>query len=192
MSLSVSTKLEAVNYMLTAIGEAPVNQLGGATVVDTAIAEQVLDEMSRSVQSIGWHFNSENNYPLSRNSDKQIQIGNDVVRVDVSKIKYPDIDVVQRGLLLYDKKNHTYAFNTDLEAEIIRLLDWTELPQPFKTYITVKAARVFQTKMVGSRELGAQLAEDELSALASLKEFEADTGDYSIFDNYSVASILDR
>lgn len=192
MALSITSKLDAINWMLASVGEAPINQLGGATTVDADVAEQTLDEISRQVQSIGWHFNTEKHYPLVRANDKRISITSDIVRVDVSSFDYLNIDVVQRGAYLYDKKNHTYEFDYDLLADLIRLVDWDYLPQPFRTYITTKATRVFQTKVVGSEALANQLATDEASAFAALREYEADTGDYSVFDNYDVASVLDR
>ena len=111
MALSITSKLDAINWMLSSIGEAPVNQLGGATTVDADIAEQTLNEISRQVQSIGWHFNTENHYPLVRANDKRISITSDIVRVDVSKFDYPNIDPVQRGAYLYDNKKHTYFFD---------------------------------------------------------------------------------
>jgi hypothetical protein len=192
MALSITSKLDAINWMLSSIGEAPINQLGGATTVDADVAEQTLDEISRQVQSIGWHFNTENHYPVVRANDKRISITSDIVRIDVSSFDYLNIDVVQRGAYLYDKKNHTYEFDYDLLVDLIRLVDWEYLPQPFRTYITTKATRVFQTKVVGSESLANQLATDEASAFAALREYEADTGDYSVFDNYDVASVLDR
>lgn len=192
MALSITSKLDAINWMLSSIGEAPINQLGGSTTVDADVAEQTLDEISRQIQSIGWHFNTEKHFPLVRANDKRISITSDVVRVDVSKSDYPKIDPVQRGAYLYDNTNHTYEFDYDLEADIVRLMDWDYLPQPFRTYITTKATRVFQTKVVGSEALSNQLAIDEASAFAALREYEADTGDYSVFDNYDVASVLDR
>lgn len=192
MALSVTSKLDAINWMLSSIGESPINQLGGSTTVDADVAEKTLDEISRQIQSIGWHFNTEKHYPLIRANDKRISITSDIVRIDVSKFDYPDIDPVQRGSYLYDNKNHTYEFDYDLEADLVKLLDWEYLPQPFKTYITTKATRVFQIKVVGSEALSNQLAVDEASAFAALREYEADTGDYSIFDNYDVASVLDR
>jgi hypothetical protein len=192
MALSITSKLDAINWMLSSIGEAPINQLGGATTVDADVAEQTLDEISRQVQSIGWHFNTEKHYPLIRANDKRISITSDIVRIDVSKFDYPNIDPVQRGAYLYDNKNHTYEFDYDLEADLVKLMDWDYLPQPFRTYIATKATRVFQTKVVGSESLANQLATDEASAFAALREYEADTGDYSVFDNYDVASVLDR
>ena len=59
------TELEAVNVLLTTIGEAPVNTLTGNQVTDVTIARQVLNEVSREVQSQGWYFNTENGVTLT-------------------------------------------------------------------------------------------------------------------------------
>lgn len=191
MSLALTSRLEAVNSMLMSIGEAPINQLDGLTV-DASIAEATLDEVSRAVQSIGWHFNTEKDFPLTRSVDNRIPLTSDIVRVDLVSHEYINIDAVQRNGFLYDRKNHTYTFDKDLKAEVVRLLDWDDLPQPARSYIMVKATRMFQTRVVGSDTLAGQLAADELSALVVLKEFDADTADHTVFDNYSVAQVLDR
>ena len=44
------TELEAVNVLLTTIGEAPVYSLSGKQTTDVAIAQQVLNEVNREVQ----------------------------------------------------------------------------------------------------------------------------------------------
>lgn len=191
MSLALTSRLEAVNSMLMSIGEAPINQLDGLTV-DASIAEATLDEVSRAVQSIGWHFNTEKDFPLVRSLDNRIPLTSDIVRVDLVAHEYINIDAVQRNGFLYDRKNHTYTFDKDLKAEVVRLLDWDDLPQPARSYIIVKATRMFQTRVVGSDTLAGQLAADELSSLVVLKEFDADTADHTVFDNYSVAQVLDR
>jgi len=191
MALSSISKLEAVISMLSSIGEAPINQLNEATV-DSAIAVATLDEVSRNVQSIGWHFNTDSDFPLAKNADGTVTISSDIVRVDIDSALYPSVDVVQRNGLLYDRKNHTNVFTIELKAEIIRLLDWDDLPQPFRAYVTAKAARILQQRMVGSTEIGSQLAQDEINALVALREFDGDTGDYNIFDAYDVAKVLQR
>lgn len=177
--------------MLSSIGEAPINQLDEATV-DSAIAVATLDEVSRNVQAIGWHFNTDSDFPLAKNTDGTITVSSDIVRIDVDQNLYPSVDVVQRNGKLYDRKNHTYVFTIDLKAEIVRLMEWDDLPQPFRAYITAKAARIFQQRMVGSNDLSQQLAQDEMTALVVLKEFEADTADHNIFDAYDVAKVLQR
>ena len=58
-----TTELEAVNIMLSTIGEAPVNNLDSG-LVDAETAETILKNVSRDVQSHGWNFNSEPDYTL--------------------------------------------------------------------------------------------------------------------------------
>lgn len=178
--------------MLSAIGESPINSLGTGTSVDARLAEQILDETDRNIQLVGWHFNTEKEYPLSRAVDNTITLANNVVRVDVDKDLYPDVNVVQRGVRLYDLKNHTYAFAQDLKGEVIYLLSFEELPDAAKQYITVRSARVFQDRVVGSTDAARSLLGDEANALALLREFDNDTGDFSIFDSYDVARTILR
>ncbi len=51
------TKLEAVNDILLSIGEKPVNGLTSG-LPDAALAEAVLDKISRQVQLEGWNSNT--------------------------------------------------------------------------------------------------------------------------------------
>jgi len=78
-----TTELESVNTMLSTIGEPPVNSLTGQQTADAAIAKNILDEVSRDVQTAGWHFNTQYGVTLSPSSDGTISIGSDIVRVDV-------------------------------------------------------------------------------------------------------------
>ena len=59
------TELEAVNVLLTTIGEQPINSFWNQTT-DVTIARQVLNEVNREVQSQGWHFNTETDVTRSR------------------------------------------------------------------------------------------------------------------------------
>ena len=68
------TELEAVNVLLTTIGETPVNTLTGNQVTDVTIAKQVLNEISREVQAQGWHFNTEDGVELMPNEFKKILV----------------------------------------------------------------------------------------------------------------------
>ncbi len=184
------TELEAVNIMLSVIGEAPVNTLEGVSTVDVIQAKAILTEVSREVQSVGWHFNSEREYPLVPDVNKEILLAANMVRVDVDTTIA--VDVVQRGTKLYDKQNHTFQFSEALKAEVIFLLPFDEIPQAARQFIMIRAARIFQDRMVGSDILHKFTDEDEKKALADLKEAEGDTGDFTIFDNYDVARTLLR
>jgi hypothetical protein len=184
------TELEAVNVMLSVIGEAPVNTLEGAATVDVIQAKAILSQVSREVQSVGWHFNTEREYPLLPDVNGEIILASNMVLVDADT--EPDVDVAQRGNKLYDRKNHTFQFKKTLKAEVIYLLGFEDLPQVARQFIVIRAARIFQDRMVGSDTLHGFSAEDEKKALADLKELEGDTGDYSIFDHWDVARTLWR
>ena len=98
------------------------------------------------------------------------------------------IDVVQRGLSLFDRSNNTTVFNRDLKVNQTRLLDWDSLPEPARRYITLRASRIFQGRVVGSRELESLIARDEYIARANLLEFDSGSADRTIFDSYDVAA----
>lgn len=194
MSLIATTKLEAVNTLLKTIGEAPVATLVGNESLATDVQEAIstLDEVSREVQSAGWTFNREKDYPLTRAADNQIVVPLNAAKVDVDKDVYYDIDPVLRGTKLYDRTSHTYYFTKDLKAEIVFLLEFEELPETARRYILLRASRMFQDRAVGSSDIRQTAAADETAALYALQEEEGESGDYSIFDNYTVSRTLDR
>ena len=180
---TLTTQLEAVNSMLGHIGESPVDSIAtpSALPVSASTALTILDEVSREVQSDGWHFNTEKDVTLSPdagNSDK-IVLDTDVIEADVLD---HSSDIVPRGLTLYDRKENTTAFTKDIKVTLTRLLDWDSLPEPARRYITLRAARVLQGRIVGSRELEALIARDEYMAKARLEEFYAKSSDRTIFD----------
>ena len=191
MTTTVTTKLEAINVMLTAIGESPVNTITSSTTTDVSIAIQILDNVSREVQSVGWHFNTDTNYLLAKNSSDQIVLPTNCLRVDNSN-KDADLDLVERGRKLWDRENHTYTITKDIRVNITWFLEFTELPETARRYITIRAARIFQYRMLASETLHTFHQVDELSALSALKEHEGDTRDHSIFDNYSTYRVIDR
>jgi len=184
---TLTSKLEAVNSMLGHIGESPVNSISNtnALPVSAATAISALDEVSRAVQSEGWNFNTEVNVSLSPAGDGTITLSDDIIEMDPID---SSIDVVQRGLGLFDRSNNTTVFTSDLKVNQTRLLDWDSLPEPARRYVTLSASRVFQGRVVGSRELEALIARDEYTARAKLLEFDAGSSDRTIFDSYDVAS----
>ena len=184
---NLTSKLEAVNSMLGHIGESPVNSISNtnALPVSAATAISALDEISRAVQSEGWQFNTEVNVSLSPAGDGTITLSGDILELDPIDTS---IDVVQRGLSLFDRSNNTTVFTKDLKVNQTRLLDWDSLPEPARRYITLRASRVFQGRIVGSRELEALIARDEYKAYAALMDFDSGSSDSTIFDNYDVAT----
>ena len=192
MTTTVTTKLEATNVMLTAIGESPVNTITSSTTTDVSIAIQILDNVSREVQSVGWHFNSDQDYKLLPNSSSQVELPSNCLRIDTSGTSQHN-DYVERSRKLWDRKKHTHTITDAIVyVDIVWFLEFTELPETARRYITIRAARIFQDRMLASETLHAFHQVDELSALSALKEHEGDTRDHSIFDNYSTYRVIDR
>lgn len=181
------TELEAVNVLLTTIGEAPVNTLDGNQVTDVAIAKQVLNEVSREVQSQGWHFNTEDNVELNPNGFNEIVTPADIARIDAD-----DYNVVPREGKLFDLETRSYTFTAKLKVTIIYFQDFLVLPDTAKKYITTRAARIFSDRMLNSESIHKMLARDEQKAFIDLRAFEGDTADFNMMDSYAVARVMNR
>lgn len=184
---SSMTELEAVNVLLTTIGEAPINTLSGNNVTDVTIARQVLTEVSREVQSQGWHFNTEPDVVLTPDQFGFINVPADTARIDSD-----DRNVTVRGGKLFDIDQRTFNFDTQVKVEIVLYIDFDSLPDTAKKYITTRAARVYSDRMTNSETIHRMLARDEQQALVDLKAYEGDTGDYNMMDSYSVARVMNR
>lgn len=185
------SKLEAVNTMLTLVGDSPVNTLS-ATTSNAQIAELILDEVTKEFQYQGWHFNTENNVTLPRDNANKIQVPDNALSVDIDDQVYPSLDIIIRGDYLYDKANHTYEFNSELKAEVIYFLAWDNLPEVAKRYVVLRAGRIFSQRLIGSAEQNATNTVDENQALRELVYWDEQMADFTIWDNYSVSRVLDR
>ncbi len=148
MSLSPTTKLEAVNTMLTSIGEQPVQTDDFAGLSDAAIAAQILDNVSRAVQSRGWIFNTDLDDELVADSSLGnkgvINIPNNVLRVDVtSRVRDGATDIVERGRQLYDRQTNNNLFDagTKVKVNLVKHLVFEDLPEPARRYIAIRSAQ---------------------------------------------------
>ena len=99
---------------------------------------------------------------------------------------------MQRGLTLYYRKKHTDVWSKEVKASITFELEFTDMPEQFRHYITVKAARIFANRFLGSREIEGFALRDEIEAKARAVDSDAEASDRTIFDNYSVLRVLDR
>jgi len=190
--MTPNSTLEAVNIMLSSIGEAPVNRLSSG-LVEAETAETLLKQTSRSVQAEGWHFNRETDVEIAPNLAGEIVLASNTIRADMMQnSSNTNFDLVQRGGKMYDRQNHTFKVNSSVKLDVVYELDFENLPAVARRYITVKAARVLQDYVVGSPDMHTILREDEMAALIELKDFENETSDYNIGDNYDVYRVIDR
>jgi hypothetical protein len=185
-----TSKLDAVNTMLSSIGEAPVSSLSSG-LIEAEIAESILNTIDREVQSMGWHFNTELNKSFAQDTLGQILLPADILRADAT-LKANAPNLVQRGLKMYDRVNHTFVISTDAALDVVLQLLFDDLPEVAKRYIVLRATRIFQDRVVGSNTLHDFQQRDEAEALVQLKDFDKAADDHNIFDNYDTFSIIDR
>ena len=180
MTVAATTELECINIMLAAIGEAPVNSLTGTVPVDVRLAQSTLTEVNKQVQSEGWSFNTEIDVTLTRNASNNIVLGTDVLRVDAQTHDHPSINPIQRGLKLYDRKNNTFIFDVDLKCTVVYFISFDELPEQARSYMTIKAARIFVDRLVSDQSLRTYTQEDEIRARSVLMETDLSNADHNI------------
>ena len=178
---AVSTELDAVNQILSSVGQAPVTTLDLQNP-EVAIVTNTLREVNRMVQADGWIFNTEKGITLTPDSStKKIVLPLDILQVDCNDKSRGTLDIVRRNGAIYDRKNHTDVFDGPLTVDVIYLFDFTDVPPAIQTYITARTARMCTVKMVGDSALNRLLAEQEITTRASALEYECTQGDYSMF-----------
>ena len=178
--MNKSTKLDAVNIILSNIGQSPVTALDtGNPLVETA--ELVLNEINRTVQAEGWIFNTEYHYPLPVDQNGEIAIPDNILQIDLPPGS--DKTVVQRKGKLYNRTDHTYEFDGPLNLDIVWHEDFEDVPEAIKQYIIIRAANVFAGRSVGSGEAVRFGQQEEAQARASAMEYETQQGDYSFFSD---------
>ena len=177
-----TTELQAINTILSIIGEAPVSSITTNIGSDVSIAKQILDESSVTMQSKGWNFNTEESYSLALDSNNKIPVPTNAIWVTT---RSPDSTkkVIIRDGFLYDKENHTYTHSDSIKVDMIILLPFTELPEFARRYIVTIAGRRFQARYLGSKELAGFTEQDEATALTTCEQLDAANEKQNILSN---------
>lgn len=191
-TLTPFTELEAVNDIISMLGESPVATLEENQVIEASLALRFLRNENRRFQTRGWMFNTEPGMTLNPTSSGYIELPRNTLKADTVGGS-AGTDVVIRGNRLYDRGNHTYQFEDPVEVDLIIGLTFEELPSSARNYVTVKAARTFQDRYAGDEALHAYTRDDERYALMVVLEEEMEQADPNMLtDSNSIRSITAR
>lgn len=184
LPVTPTTLLQAVNELLTAVGTTPVNTLNVSGLTDAAIAQDVIGGVSREVQSRGWWFNTVRSMSLAP-SGGNITVPANMLscRPALANSASPgeSAHFVMREGKLYDLLNNTYAFTQSVRVDAVMLFDFESLPESLRRYITVRSARVFQTKVLGDETLGVFTEEYEQEAWQTIMDDHVGSGPSTIY-----------
>ena len=151
---------------------------------DVAIALNTLREVSREVQAEGWTFNKEYDYPITPNSNNEINIPNNVLQMDLNQNYTQNMsrDSINRGGKLYDRTAHSYKWTDEtVYVDIIWEFDWGSIPEPIQAFITARAAAIVSSRIIGDGTQYQVLLQKEAFARSMALEYECTQGDYSFF-----------
>lgn len=192
--ITPTTELQAINIMLSVIGEAPVSSITGTVSVDVSTAKNILDETSMSIQSQGWHFNTHYQYTsLSLDQDNKIPLPSNCVKADASR-NYRYLNYTIRNGYLYDLDRHTDVFTSaPSEVDLVLVQQFEQLPEYARQYITQKASRRFASRFLGDSEIVKLIANDENEALMAFHQADSQEADVNILEGDSnTYSIINR
>jgi hypothetical protein len=190
MIVTPSNKLDAVNEILSAVGSSPVNSLEDELNVDVLNAVRILDSVSKEIQSRGWDFNIEDSVALLPDDDTNlVPCPNNYLRFVSSGYK-----LIRRSGYFFDILSQTNEFPEGLTLDtLVRGLDFEELPEVFRKFITCRAARIFQMRYLTSDELNNHLMTEESSAYADIIDYDLTTGNYNILnDDQYISQYIQR
>ena len=172
--LTPMTELEAVNILLAAIGEAAVSSLETATTVEVTQAKNSLSNVNRAAQQKGWHFNTEWDVVLTRDSDNRIPLSQSILSV-YQPGQLMTLRGISGDMYAYDLDNNTFTWTTNLNnAVTITLLDFVDTPNTFRQYVTTRAARIFQEEIIGQVSAETVNRQEEAEAYADLLDDDAE------------------
>lgn len=166
------TELDAVNFMLRAIGESPVSNLTTVSKPSAVKAQQVLGEQSLAVQSEGWNFVVEEEMSLEPHATSgYIYLPESIAAIEPAGTSRWD-RVQERGGRLYDPVENTYVFTEAVVVKATIALPFDQLPQPARWYIAVKSAiQLVNSEGPGSASLRV-VAEDLAEAKRLLEVYD--------------------
>ena len=182
IQISTDTELSAVNSILGSIGQSPVTNITGDALLNPEIAFVVnlLGEVNKDVQSIGWTFNSEYHVKKSPDANGNYPVPANAIMYDISDGQVDrQTNVVQRDGKMYDIIRQSDVFTTDYYFDSVVLLPFTDVPSPIQRYIIARASMRAATQIVSNADLVKLLQVEEAQARANAMEFETEQGDHN-------------
>lgn len=187
VELAPLTELDAVNDMLASIGKAPVNTLEGITLGEVARARTLLRRAVRTILSRGYQFNSDEAVNYVPDINGHILIGASVLQVDATD---PRVNVVERtdetdGLKkLWNKTDNTFVFGDPIDLDVVRDMDFNDLPEHARSYAAAWATLLFQSRKVPDQIITRVSETDVARAEATFNRIESKKKDRNMLRSY--------
>lgn len=178
------TKLTVVNACLASMGEEPINSLAEVNAfVSSALF--ALENANLNEQSEGWYFNKEQ-VELVPDVNGEYHVPHDVL--DLDTMSNPGWMTIRKNKLFTTAGGKTYTGTGPMCCNVIRLLDFEDLPFIGKRLVKAATVILFQQSYDGDA-VKIKEAEDEYSTARILckaqhiRQVKANFGTYAIRQN---------
>jgi hypothetical protein len=185
-SYVLTTELDAVNICLHTIGEQPVSTLIATGLSDVAIAKTVVAEQNRRFQAKGWDFNTDLDYALALDLNNKCPVPPNALRIDTSRVH----NLVQRAGFFWDRDDNTFTLTNTVYADIVRYLPYEDMPESARYYVALKAARIFQKRMLGDDSIEVFTEKDEFEAKADFHDSEQSSANRGMLRDPEMSNML--
>lgn len=178
----MSTQLQAINVMLTSIGQAPITGLDSSNP-EIASATLILDTVREEVLGEGWNFNSEKGYVITADSNGEIIVPGGILNLSVNQEDNRfRFRAVQRDGKLYDTLSHSFNWGVGvaISCDVVWDFAFRDLPSVFQTYVVQRAARVFSGRVIGSEKMVSFNSQDEQLLRANCLSYDCTTGRHNV------------
>jgi hypothetical protein len=172
--LTLTTELEAVNLMLQAIGESRVTTLDTATHEDAGDALRLLRHWNMTVQEQGWRFNYRKDVKLTRGADLDIDVPENILRVEPSYLS-PEANFSMIEGKLFNLDTNSFEWADGIYVNYVLLYDFEVIPQAARSYILQEAGLEFIGNEVPASNRGSFSAQRREMALRQLRRTESIT-----------------
>ena len=191
--MGLLSKLDAVNRILLKAGRSPVSTLGGTSASAPILAEKELDDACRRIQAQGLSYNTTVKV-YSPDADGVISLPSNTLSADGAYTNATDKVTVRGGTspYLYDMEDDTDEFDEDIYLRVVRLLDFTDMPDADQEWATDVAAQIFQMTNVGDQVQDAMLGQIAATSRAKARQEEARRRDSNILDGTSADRLGSR
>lgn len=202
------TELEAVNLMLNAIGESPVDSLTNLHP-DVVSSRLLLKQARLEVSAPGRWFNTRvykalyNRTPALELSLGEVSLPSNAISIDCTdtndnyilrsyarqKVVFPDfVDVTMN--LLYDINADTTIITKDIELSVVYDLSFDNMPFPAQNLATYNAAHALQSNFVGDERKLLNLTSRWKEARLAFNAAELKAGDYNARNSSAARKLL--
>lgn len=185
-TLGPASELSAVNELLAAIGEDPIENMelmppSGHTAL-TALRNQ-----SRDFQEEGYWFNRESAYPLTPEEDGRILIPDNILSLDGT-----DQDVIERRPYLYNRETKGFEFSGPVNCEVILHLPWEQLPPAARRYIVALATERFVDGFPGAQGVSEARHRNLLRAKVAFDKAVIRNEGFNLLNNITISQLTRR